>query len=143
MDRTRELANAAADEVRWFADSLVSKRLREVEKRLPLTRQTIGSKEFERQFRSFADAYTSTSVKKHVEDALEFADRLISDRGLNNLKRNIATFESRRLRHNSLDEWISLCVIRFDPRSMERTGIGFWVAFRGWSRIFFRSRQQG
>jgi hypothetical protein len=80
MDRTRELANAAADEVRWFADSLVSKRLREVEKRLPLTRQTIGSKEFERQFRSFADAYTSTSVKKHVEDALEFADRLMSDR---------------------------------------------------------------
>ena len=137
-DRARELAAAASDEVKWFAESLVTKRLREVEKLLPLTRQRIGSQEFEKRFRAFADKFSPTTVKKHLEDALGFADELISDNTLERIVRDLSRFESRKLRHYASDRRLSLCSLRFDPRHQRRPGIGFWVAIGRWSRLFFR-----
>lgn len=139
------LAKAAADEFNWFSDSLLNKRLREVAKMLPLTAQHIGQEEFGRKFLRFAQEFQPLSVKKHLEDALSFADTLSGDILLNDDQRNVVRFESRRLRHSALDRRLSFCLLRFDPRrNIGRTthkssrSMGLWVAIGGWSRIFFR-----
>jgi hypothetical protein len=58
-------------EIRFFADSLFYKRLREVEKLLPLTRQVLSS-DFETHFRRFASEFLPDSIKKHLDDAIKF-----------------------------------------------------------------------
>ncbi|MDI1240501.1 MAG: hypothetical protein PSX80_01105 [bacterium] len=132
-----QLASAAADEVRWFADSLTNKRLREVAKMLPLTHLDIGARAFEEEFRQFAVDFSPTSVKKHLEDSLAFADLLIR-REIDASVKSLIHFESRRLRHTSLDRAVSFCVLRRDPRKLPSKGIGLWIAVKRWSRIFFR-----
>ena len=139
------LATVAAGEVAWFAESLVSKRLREVRKMLPMTEQEMGSKEFARSFRLFSDQFSPTSVKKHLEDSLAFAAALIKDPTLDNSERGIVRFESCRLRHNSLSKLFSFCLLRSDPRRVtgfthyeKPRGFGIWIAIGRWSRIFFR-----
>jgi len=140
------LAKAAGYEVRWFADSLVNKRLRDVRKLLPLVGQEVGTKEFERRFREFADRYSPISVKKHLEDALAFSDDLGSDALVEGRVREVARFESRRLRHGAFGRRISFCFLRSDPRRSGgdesgemRRGIGIWIAIGTWSRIYFRA----
>lgn len=71
----RDLAEVLPAELNFFADSLVNKRLRETEKLLPLTRKIL-EKNFEKYFREFANQYTPESTKKHLEDAVQFADFL-------------------------------------------------------------------
>ncbi|HEX6278822.1 MAG TPA: hypothetical protein VFZ49_02285 [Pyrinomonadaceae bacterium] len=139
------LATVAASEVRWFSESLVNKRLREVAKMLPMTEQEVGSKEFERRFWEFADGFSPTSVKKHLEDALAFARKLSEDLSLEDEERNVARFESSRLRHNAFARRLSFCRLTHDPRRSIRSqtyesdsGRGFWLAVGGWSRVFFR-----
>lgn len=136
--RTRDLASAAADEVKWFAESLVTKRLREVEKLLPLIRNEIGAKEFEAMFRAFAPSFNPSSVKKHLEDAVEFAQYLQAGRRVDSFTGILARFESARLRHIVFSKTLSVCSLRVDPRSEGVRGIGFWLAIGSWSRIFFR-----
>lgn len=130
------LAKAAGYEVNWFADSLVNKRLREVRKLLPISERVIGRDEFERRFREFAAGFAPTTVKKHLEEALAFAEVLFTDDRI-----DLARFESRRLRHGAVGQRISGCLLRNDPRSSDvYSGFGFWIAVGAWSRIFFVSR---
>ncbi len=137
---TKALATSAADEVCWFADSLVNKRLREAIKMLPLTYLEVGASAFEVAFLNFAVDFSPLSTKKHLEDALTFSDRLI--RGdLDASGKTLLQFESRRLRHNSHGKTISACLLRRDPRRPRDSGIGLWIAVKGWSRIFFRPRR--
>ena len=58
-----ELIGVLPDEINFFADSLFSKRLREVEKLLPLTKRILTT-DFEKHFREFAVQYTPESIKK-------------------------------------------------------------------------------
>lgn len=139
------LANVAGGDVEWFAESLVSKRLREVRKMLPMTEQEFGAKEFARRFREFADQFSPTSVKKHLEDSLAFAKSLVKDPSIEGSERSMARFESLRLRHQALDKHFSFCLLRYDPRRVtgfttyeKRRGLGIWIAVGRWSRIFFR-----
>ncbi len=132
----KSLAASAANEVRWFADSLVNKRLREVVKMLPLTYREVGATAFEEAFRNFAAEFSPFSTKKHLEDALAFSDWL--RRGdLDASARTLVQFDSRRLRHNSNGKALSACLLRRDPRTPTNEGIGLWLAVKGWSRIFF------
>jgi hypothetical protein len=135
-NEAESLAATAADEVRWFANSLIIKRLREVAKKLPLTSREIGAEVFELKFRRFAAEYSPVSAKKHVEDTLAFADFLVNGE-IGAALRRLVRFESRRLRHNALGRMVSLCVLRRDPRNLELVGIGIWIAVKGWSRIYF------
>jgi len=133
----KSLAASAAEEVRWFAESLVNKRLREVIKMLPLTYREVGASAFEEAFRKFAAEFSPSSVKKHLEDALAFSDRLVRGHP-NATSKGIVRFESRRLRHNSQGKTVSACLLRRDPRAPKDEGIGFWIAVKGWSCIYFR-----
>jgi len=135
------LAKSAADEVRWFAESLVNKRFREVVKMLPLAQREIGANAFEEAFRQFAAEFAPSSVKKHLEDALAFSDQLL--RGdLDPTTKSLIRFESRRLLHNSYGKTVSACLLRRDPRTHTDNGIGVWIAVKGWSRIFFRPNRR-
>jgi hypothetical protein len=143
------LADVAACEVEWFAESLVSKRLREVRKMLPLTAQELGAREFDRRFREFCEGYSPTGVKKHLEDSLAFTKTLTGDPSVGSSERVMARFESARLTHNAFGRRVSFCLLRSDPRrmtdsasSMRPRGLGIWVAIGGWSRIFFRSTRK-
>lgn len=136
------LATSAAGEVRWFSDSLFNKRLREVIKMLPLSHHEVGESGFEEAFRRFAPQFSPSSVKKHLEDSLAFADFLIRDQVAPSLK-SLIRFESRRLRHNALGRQISFCLLRRDPRVSRTQGIGLWMAFGGRSRILFWPERHG
>ena len=136
------LATTAADEVRWFSGSLINKRLREVIKMLPLSQQEVGASRFEEAFRRFAPHFSPSSVKKHLEDSLAFADCLIREQVDPSLK-SLIRFESRRLRHNALSNKISFCLLRRDPSVTRTKGIGLWMAFGGRSRILFWPDRHG
>ncbi len=95
-----ELAAIFPEELKLFADSLVWKRLREVEKLLPLTRNILG-KDFERFFRQFASRFTPASIKKHLEDAIAFADFLQTEEVEPFWVRDAAKFEQTKLEFNN------------------------------------------
>lgn len=150
MAEAEGLATVAGREVEWFSDSLVSKRLREVRKMLPMSEQEIGSSGFTRRFREFADRFSPTSVKKHLEDSLAFAGALIRDPSIGDSERSVVRFEFRRLGHNALEKRFSICLLRYDPRRVtgftayeKRRGLGIWIAVGRWSRILFRSNRRG
>lgn len=135
-----DLAVSAADEVRWFSDSLITKRLREVVKMLPLSYEEVGAGKFEEAFRTFAATFSPSSVKKHLEDSLAFADCLINVQ-VDPLLKSLIRFESRRLRYNALGGKISFSLLRRDPRVPRSQGIGLWVAFGERSRVLFWPRR--
>jgi hypothetical protein len=93
-----ELAAIIPDELNFFADSLFWKRLREVEKFLPLTKKAFGA-DFEKKFRVFANQFLPKTIKKHLEDAVEFVEFL--QKGEINWKKDLARFEQARLIFNS------------------------------------------
>lgn len=138
------LARVASSEVRWFSESLVRKRLREVAKLLPLTKRAMGT-EFDWRFLEFSAKFKPTSIKKHLEDALAFADSVLSNPN-DAVAKSIVRFETARLRHNAFGRWLSICMLRHDPRSLPaldsgtdlRKGIGIWIAIGRRSRILFR-----
>jgi hypothetical protein len=70
-----ELTDVMPDELNFFSESLFVKRLREVEKLLPLTHKVL-TENFQQHFREFTNNYNPQSVKKHLEDALEFCKYL-------------------------------------------------------------------
>ena len=71
-----ELASVLPEELNFFADSLFHKRLREVEKLLPRSKQILSA-DFENHFRAFSAFFLPVSIKKHLEDAVQFSDFLI------------------------------------------------------------------
>src|SRR5215213_10715553 len=103
-----DLSEIASAEIDWFANSLQSKRLREVKKLLPVTTRAIGEK-LGPLFRKFSDGFNPISVKKHLEDTLGFADWLLRGSRVDAIAADIVRFESVRLRHNSLDRPLSMC----------------------------------
>src|SRR5687768_11418340 len=68
-----DLSEIASAEIDRFADSLYWKRLREVKKLLPVSARMLGE-DLRPLFREFSAGFNPTSVKKHLEDALGFAD---------------------------------------------------------------------
>jgi hypothetical protein len=70
-----ELTEVMPDELNFFSESLFVKRLREVEKLLPLTHKVLA-KDFQTHFRQFTNNYNPQSVKKHLEDAIGFCKYL-------------------------------------------------------------------
>lgn len=105
-----EILEIFPDEINRFAESLIWKRLQEVEKILPLTKQNLGA-DFIKFFREFAPTFNSTSVKKHLEDALAFA-AFLQHQNLSPLAKNITKFERAKLEFYALRK--NLVVRRFD-----------------------------
>ena len=95
-----ELAGIMPEELNFFADSLFWKRLREVEKFLPLSKKALGD-EFTRLFREFSRTFNPPTIKKHFEDARGFS-KFLQTRRLEPLWAiDLAKYEYSRLIFNS------------------------------------------
>ena len=110
----REIAGIMPDELNFFADSLFWKRLREVEKFLPLTGKVLGA-DFSKHFREFSRTFNPQTVKKHFEDALEFC-RFLRKRDISEFAANAAKFEQSKLEFFGLEKRVVVCRLDFDIR---------------------------
>ena len=103
-----EIMTVFPEEISFFADSLFFKRIREVEKLLPRTKQIL-QKNFETHFRAFSQTFLPITIKKHLEDAVHFADYLI--------------------KQNVKPEW-SVDLIRYEQANLIFHGCGKTFLFR-------------
>jgi hypothetical protein len=107
------------EQINLFADSLFYKRLSEVEKFLPLTRKAL-EKDFEKYFRTFANQFLPQTIKKHLEDAIEFAEFLQSEKIEPVWAKDLAKFEQARLSFNNSAKRFLLKRFDFDVRVILR-----------------------
>jgi hypothetical protein len=113
----REIAGIMPEELNFFADSLFSKRLRQVEKFLPLTRKVLGEV-FKSTFREFSQGFNPQTVKKHFEDAFEFCGYL-QKQNISKPAINAVRFERAKLAFFGLERRIAVCRLDFDIRKPE------------------------
>ena len=114
-----EILEIFPDEINAFAESLIWKRLREVEKLLPLTRRHLNSK-LETHFRRFASTFNSQSIKKHLEDALRFGDYLLINKTVSELAKNAAKLECAKLEFYAQNKNIVIRLFTFDIQTEKR-----------------------
>jgi len=127
-----EIAAAAASEIEYFADSLFWKRLHEVEKLLPITARVLGE-EFRSHFKTFAGGFNPTSIRKHLDDAVEFCGFLWQMPGIMPEARDAAKFERAKLQFVGQNRRLAFTVLRHRlaapyPR---RLSVTIWLRFRG------------
>lgn len=137
-----ELACVLPEELNFFAESLFYKRLREVEKLLPRTKQFLTA-DFETYFRGFSATFLPTSIKKHLEDAAHFADFLVGEISDEPLK-DLIRYEKANLDFNGYGKLFLLRRFHFDPGEISREGlkaqrkakIAIWLRIGGKTRHF-------
>jgi hypothetical protein len=128
-DEICEIIEIFPDEINAFAESLIRKRLREVEKLLPLTRSYLNA-DFETHFREFAPTFNSRSVKRHLEDALNFTNYLQTAKTVSDIVKNTAKYECAKLEFYALNKNIVIRTFDFDTESGDRK-----KHFKIWLRI--------
>lgn len=129
-----EIAAVMPEELNFFAESLFWKRLREVEKFLPLTRRALGD-EFAESFREFSQIFNPRSVKKHLEDALEFC-RFLRKQNISDFAKNAAKFEQSKLEFFGLEKLFVGCRLNFDFRNFSASGNDKLLEFPEKKKIF-------
>ncbi|MBA3786256.1 MAG: hypothetical protein H0X15_12100 [Acidobacteria bacterium] len=112
-----EIAEMLPEEISFFSESLFWKRLREVEKFLPLTRKVSGD-EFQRLFRQFSQSYNPQTIKKHLEDANEFCAFLQKNASVSEISKNTARYEQSKLKFYSYGKKFVVCKLNFDVREI-------------------------
>ncbi len=145
-DEADSIAASAGEEIRLFAGSLIAKRLREVEKLLPFTRKILGE-DFVDLFRRHAALFNPVSVKKHLEDALEFGKYLKKDSSTDRLTKDVIAFETAKLRHFANSRRFTACSLRHDIRPIldgqaadlarKRRTLAVWLRIKEKHRFFF------
>ncbi len=147
-----QLKEILPSQLNLFGDSLYFKRLGEVRKLLPLSNKALD-KEFTNLFREFARDFLPKTTKKHLEDALEFAD-FLSKRELSEVWiKDVARFEQARLDFNANGKRFVLRKFDFDIREIlaefsnrnqetdvnfgKRTTFSVWFRFGGKTRQYF------
>jgi hypothetical protein len=149
-DEISDIAGILPEELSFFSDSLVWKRRREVEKFLPLVRRALGD-DFDRAFREFSASFNPRSVKKHLEDAIEFCKFLADSHKFGLLARDSAKFEGTKLEFLGSKKFYASCLLRHDFRAVpndptnvdrlelkERRTFVFWFRFGRRVRHFIR-----
>jgi len=114
-----ELTEVLPAEINLFADSLFRKRLREVEKLLPLTKNALGA-DFEKHFREFAVVFLPESIKKHLEDAIRFAGFLQSKKIELIWAKDLAGFEQAKLEFYALHKRLIFRVFDVNVKEISR-----------------------
>ena len=134
---SEDIVAVSADEIEAFADSLFWKRLHEVEKLLPITACVLGV-EFRKHFRTFAIAFNPTSVKKHLDDAVEFCRFLRQDPGIMPAARDAARLEGAKLEFFGRNRRLGFVMLRHELAApyKRRLSATVWLRFRGNVRRF-------
>jgi hypothetical protein len=119
---TDELVRVADRDLPMFAESLVWKRLKEVEKLLPLTGRIAGEG-FRRLFFEFAPTFNSQAIRKHKEDAVHFC-RFIEERHRDGPLGDAARFERTRLTFFNEERRLAFCRSLYDLSTPARDNAG-------------------
>ncbi len=137
-----EIAAVMPEELEFFAESLFWKRLREVEKFLPLTRRALGD-DFTGVFREFSQNFNPQTVKKHLEDALEFC-RFLQTQNISEPAKNAAKYERAKHEFFAFEKRLVVCRLDFDIVKYQQTGVfearkkkAVWIRFGKRFRHFF------
>ena len=117
---TGDLKMVLPEQLNFFADSLFGKRRREVEKLLPLTKDFLNE-DFAELFREFSQNFNPQTVKKHLEDAIEFCKFLLKS-NISDLSKNIAEFERTKLEFFGYEKRFAICRLNFDIKEISRQG---------------------
>lgn len=116
-----DLQAVLPQEIAFFAESLFWKRLREVEKMLPLTKE-FSSEDFAGLFREFSQNFNPQTIKKHLEDAIGFGN-FLQTKEISELSKSLAKFEKTKLEFFGLGKQIAVCKLDFDIRNIHRRTI--------------------
>ncbi len=103
-----ELSEYAREEVERFSDSLIWKRLREVEKMIPATSKLLGE-QLQEAFFDFAPTFNPQDVRKHYEDAVAFCRFLQSKALTSDDIGASARFDATRLTFFNESKRVSVC----------------------------------
>jgi hypothetical protein len=101
------LEDTPIDELTFFADNLLQKRMHKVKAFLPLTFRLIG-KDTQMLFFKFCDYHTSSGAEKHQDDAFHFTHYLLKRKDVSfHLKYNVYVksvllFEQQQLRNEGV-----------------------------------------
>lgn len=104
LDTIQFIEGISVNQLTFFAESLLKKRMHEIKNLLPLTFKLLG-REAHQLFLEFSDHYVPTGIHKHHEDALEFIAFLLKRKELFNRylravliyeKQQISNFTSRK-----------------------------------------------
>ncbi|MGQ0543218.1 MAG: hypothetical protein ACT4O9_15445 [Blastocatellia bacterium] len=114
-----EISTIFPEELRFFSESLIWKRCREAEKMLPLLQRVLGS-EFRTVFSDYADTYNPQTIRKHLEDSIEFCN-FVQAKEFSRLVKDAAKFEAARLSFFGYRKPLSFCVLRHDFRGFDRS----------------------
>lgn len=112
------LKNIVSVEIAEFAESLFYKRLHEVEKLLPLTREVLRQ-DFQNHFREYAKTFQPKTVKKHLEDAIEFAGFLSKKSFENEWIKDQIVYEQSRLNFSGYHKTLIIKTFSYDPRTFK------------------------
>ncbi len=107
-----EIAEILPEELNFFAETLFWKRLREVEKFLPLTRKFLGE-DFITDFREFSQHFNPQSVKKHLEDAIEFC-KFLHKNEVSEIVKNITKFEQTKIKFFGYGKHFAFCRLNYN-----------------------------
>lgn len=137
-----ELSEVLPEELIFFAESLFWKRLREVEKLLPLTRKFLD-KDFSEHLRKFSQNYNPQTVKKHLEDAIEFC-KFLQRKDFSEIVRNLAKFEQTKLEFFGYGKRFAFCLLSYKieevlhrPNSFKpKKIIAVWLKIGGKTKFF-------
>jgi hypothetical protein len=142
-----ELIAIYPNEIEAFALSLFYKRLREVERILPLTKKALG-RDFENIFREFIKEFNPQSVKKHHEDALQFCMFLYHFRNNTSLGKNVVMYEFNKLRVHVWGKNFVIKIFDYDFRKLtkhqgldpkkikKRKTVVIWINLRKFKRHY-------
>lgn len=131
-----ELAGVFPEELNSFAQTLFYKRLREVEKLLPLTRNSIGEN-FEKYFRIFANSYMPSSIKRHLKDAVEFCAYLQKDKNTSDVEKNTAKFERAKLEFYGFEKSVVVKIFDYDIKTnQKRKHLAVWLRIGSRTIVF-------
>lgn len=111
-----EIAEILPEEINFFAVTLFWKRLREVEKLMPLTKEFL-KEDFKDLFREFSQIFNPQTGKKHLEDAIEFGNFLRKSE-VSGIAANVAKFEQTKLEFFGFDKRFAICKLDFDFRNI-------------------------
>ncbi len=135
------------EEIEAFAESLFYKRLREVERFLPLTRKVLDA-DFEKLFRDFIKEFNPQTVKKHLEDAVEFAKFVQKNQTDKLWIKDIAKLEQAKLEFGGIGKNFIVKKFDFDIRNLhhnntpedlslnKRKSVAIWVRIGKYHKHF-------
>lgn len=112
----RDLQSIIAAEIESFAETLYFKRLHEVERMLFLTARELGP-EFRKLFKIFSNDFIPNAVRKHLQDALEFAEFLRSEEEIQPWIKDLAKFERSRLEFHNCERRFVILHLKYDLRN--------------------------